>query len=107
MLPNGTTLYIEDALLSTRSKRNLLSFKDVRHNRYQLEIIYENNNDCLCIIFYKMRIKTIIEKLKASNLGLYCVPIKAIESYATMSWKSIKPDEFGLWHDRLGHPGAT
>ena len=24
-----------------------------------------------------------------------------------MSWKLINPDEFGLWHDRLGHPGAT
>lgn len=31
-LPNGTTLHIEDALLSCRSKSNLLSFKDVHRN---------------------------------------------------------------------------
>ena len=24
-----------------------------------------------------------------------------------MSWRMVKPDEFGLWLDRLGHPGAT
>ena len=41
ILSNGTTLHIEDALLNGRSKRNLLSFKDVLHNRYQLETIYE------------------------------------------------------------------
>ena len=41
MLPNGTTLHIEDALLSTKMKRNLLSFKDVHHNEYHLETIIE------------------------------------------------------------------
>ena len=29
MLPNDTILHIEDVLLSTKTKRNLLSFKDV------------------------------------------------------------------------------
>ena len=24
-----------------------------------------------------------------------------------MSWRLVKPDEFGLWNDRLGHPCAT
>ena len=107
MLSNGTILHIEDALLSTKIKRNLLSFKDVRRNGYNLETIIEADIDCLCIISYKMGIKTIHEKIKASISGLYCVPIRAIESYATMSWKLINPDEFGLWHDRLGHSGAT
>ena len=107
MLPNGTILHIEDALLSTKTKRNLLSFKDVRRNGYTLETIIEADIDCLCIIYQKMGIKTIHEKIKASISGLYYVPIRAIESYATMSWKLINPDEFGLWHDRLGHPGAT
>ena len=34
MFPNGTMLHIEDALLSIKTKRNLLSFKDVRRNGY-------------------------------------------------------------------------
>ena len=33
MLPNDTILHIEDAVLSTKTKRNLLSFKDVRDRR--------------------------------------------------------------------------
>ena len=85
MLPNGTMLHIEDALLSTKTKRNLLSFKDVYRNGYHLETINDNDIDYLCIISYKMGIKTIHEKLKASILGLYCVTIRAIKSYANMS----------------------
>ena len=107
ILPNGTTLHIEDALLITRSKRNILSFKDVRCNGYQLETIYENNNDYLYITSYKMGIRTIHEKLKASNSRLYCVPIRAIESYATMSWRLVKPNKFGLWYDHISHPKTT
>ena len=91
MLPNGATFHIENALLSTRSKRNLLRFKDVRRNGYQLETIYENNNDCLCITSYKMGINTVHEQLKALISELYYVPIRAIESYASMSWKLINP----------------
>ena len=85
MLPNGTILHIEDALLSTKTKKNLHSFKDVRCNGYNLEIIIKANIDCICIISYKMDIKTIHEKIKTSISGLYCVPIRAIEFYATMS----------------------
>ena len=44
---------------------------------------------------------------EANNSGLYCVQIRAIESYATMSWKLVKLDEFKLWHDCLGHVGST
>jgi len=107
ILPNGTTLYLEDALLSGRSKRNLLSYKDVRRNGYHLETVNEQNKEFLCITSYKMGQKTIHEKLEASSMGLYYVPIRAIESYATMPWKLVNPDVFGLWHDCLGHPGAT
>jgi len=107
ILPNGTTLYLEDALLSGRSKRNLLSYKDVRRNGYHLETANEQNKEFLCITSYMMGQKTIHEKLEASSMGLYFVPIRVIESYATMPWKLMNPDVFELWHDRLGHPGAT
>ena len=39
ILLNDTTLHLEDALLSTQSKKNLLSFKDVRQIGYNLKII--------------------------------------------------------------------
>ena len=106
-LPKGTILHIENAFLSSRSKRNLLSFKDVRRNGYHVETIYEQNKEYIGITSYKMGLKTIHEKLEASSMGLYCVMIKVVETYSTISWRLVNPDQFGLWHDRLGHPGAT
>ena len=38
---------------------------------------------------------------------MYCVMIKAVETYSTIFWRLVNPDQFGLWHDRLGHPGAS
>ena len=43
-LPNRTQLTIEDALYSSRIRRNLLSFKDIRHNNYHSENSNINNN---------------------------------------------------------------
>ena len=54
-----------------------------------------------------MGLKTIHEKLEASSVGLYCIMIKAVETYSTISWRLVNPNKFGLWHDRLGHHGAT
>ena len=42
-LPNGINFIIYDALFSSRSKRNLLSFRDIRRNGYHIETV--NNND--------------------------------------------------------------
>ena len=39
LLPNNTRICISDALYSSRSKRNLLSFKDIRYNGYHIETI--------------------------------------------------------------------
>ena len=107
VLPKGTILHIENAFLSSRSKRNLLSFKDVRRDGYHVETIYEQNKEYIGITSYKMGLKTIHEKLEASSMGLYCVMIKAVETYSTISWRLVNSYQFGLWHDRLGHPGTT
>ena len=106
VFPKGTILHIENAFLSSRSKRNLLSFKDVHRNGY-VETIYEQNKEYISIPSYKMGLKTIHEKLEASSMGLYYVMIKAVETYSTISWRLVNLDQFGLWHDRLGHPGAS
>ena len=37
VLPNNTRLSIKDALYSPESRRNLLSFKDIRANVYHIE----------------------------------------------------------------------
>ena len=51
MLPCGTIFHINDALYSVRSRRNLLSFKVIRHNGYHIETAYDNNKEYLCIIY--------------------------------------------------------
>ncbi|TYJ00922.1 hypothetical protein E1A91_A13G118400v1, partial [Gossypium mustelinum] len=41
LLPKDTKIVIDDALYSTKSQRNLLSFKDIRLNGYHIETINE------------------------------------------------------------------
>ena len=43
LLHGGTQLYIDDALYSSKSQRNLLSFKDIRRNGYHVETTNEEN----------------------------------------------------------------
>ena len=48
-LPNGTRFHINDALYSSKSRRNLLSFKDIRRNGYHIETMNEDNVEYLYI----------------------------------------------------------
>ncbi|KAB2051067.1 hypothetical protein ES319_A12G030600v1 [Gossypium barbadense] len=41
LLPKGTKYVIDDALFSTKSQRNLSSFKDIRLNGYHIETMNE------------------------------------------------------------------
>ena len=52
-LLNGTRFHINDALYSSKSRRNLLSFKDIRINRYHIEIMNEDNVEYLYITSIK------------------------------------------------------
>ena len=45
ILPNGTHLFIKDALFSRSSWRNLISFKDIRMNGYHIETVSEGNKE--------------------------------------------------------------
>ena len=42
-LPNGTRFHINDTLYSSKSRRNLLKFKDIRRNGYHIETMNEVN----------------------------------------------------------------
>ena len=50
-----------------------------------LRQVNKQKKECLYIISYKMGLKTIHEKPEAYAMDLHCVPIQAIESYATIS----------------------
>ena len=43
ILPKGTKLIINNAMFSPKSKRNLLSFKDIRENGYHIQSMDEIN----------------------------------------------------------------
>ncbi|CAN1339806.1 hypothetical protein LINPERPRIM_LOCUS38630 [Linum perenne] len=47
LLHGGTKMHIEDALYSTKSCRNLSSYKDSRQNGYHIETMEEENKDIL------------------------------------------------------------
>lgn len=105
MLPNGTKIHVQDALFSTRSNRNLLSFKDIRLNGYHIETTNEANKEYLCITSVVSGKKQVLEKLPSLSSGLYHTIL--IESHVVSHPKTSDPGVFKLWHDRLGHPGST
>ncbi|GAV60454.1 hypothetical protein CFOL_v3_03984, partial [Cephalotus follicularis] len=79
VLSNGIQIRITDALYSTKSRRNLLSFKNIRLNGYHIEITNENVKEYLYIIGNASGRKQILEKLHALSSGLYIMNIRAIE----------------------------
>ncbi|GAV80857.1 hypothetical protein CFOL_v3_24317, partial [Cephalotus follicularis] len=79
VLSNRTQMRITDALYSTKSRRNLLSFKDIRLNGYHIETTNENGKEYLYITGTGR--KQILEKLPGLSSGLYIMKIRAIESH--------------------------
>ncbi|GAV79337.1 hypothetical protein CFOL_v3_22802, partial [Cephalotus follicularis] len=81
VLSNGTQMRITDALYSTKSRRNLLSFKDIRRNGYHIETTNENGKEYLYITGNASGRKQILEKLLGLSSGLYIMKIRANESH--------------------------
>ena len=50
-LSNGIRFHINDASYSSKSKRNLLNFKDIRRNGYHIETMNEDHVEYLYITF--------------------------------------------------------
>ncbi|TYJ10347.1 hypothetical protein E1A91_A11G201300v1, partial [Gossypium mustelinum] len=83
LLPKGPKFFIDDALYSTKSQRNLLSFKDIRLNGYHIEIMNEKIIEYLYISNVEYGKKYVLERLPALSTGLYYTHISAIESHVT------------------------
>ena len=104
MFPNGTKLIINNALYSSKSRRNLISFKDVRQNGYHLETMTTDQKEYLCLTTEKHGKKHIHEKLPAYSSGLYHINIRPVEVNLISNQKLDNKILLNLWHDRLGHP---
>ena len=85
ILPRGTKIHINDALYSTKSKRNFLSFKDICQNGYHIETMNDDSNEYLLITSIIYGEKHILEKLLSFSCGLYQTIIRPIESYVVMN----------------------
>ena len=107
MPPNGAGFHINDALYSSKSTRNLFSFKDIRRNGYHIEIMNDGNKECFYINAIVSGKKLVVETLSALSTGLYHTTIRPIESYVVVNQKFNDPKTFVLWHDRLGHPRSS
>ena len=107
MLSNGTRFHINDALYSSKSRRNLLSFKDIRRNGYHIETMNEDKVEYLYITSIISGHKLIMEKLLIFFSGLYHTTIKPIESYVVVNQKFNDLKVFVIWHDKLGHPRSS
>ncbi|KAG4159554.1 hypothetical protein ERO13_D02G181150v2, partial [Gossypium hirsutum] len=83
LLSKGTKFVINDALFSIKSQRNLLSFKDIRINRYHIETMNEKNIEYLYITNVEYGKKYVLERLLAFSSGLYYTHISAIEAHVT------------------------
>jgi hypothetical protein len=104
MLHNETRFIIDNVLFFTKSRRNLLNFKDIRLNKYHIETANDNDIEYLYIVSNVSTGKQILEKLFVLSLGLYYTSFGTIEVNAIMNQKFNKPTNFIIWHDRLGHP---
>lgn len=107
LLPEGTRLYICDALYSSKSQRNLLSFKDIRQNGFHIETMNKDGIEYLYLTSHKTGQKQVLERMRTYTPGLYGTVISSVETHNITNLKLVDQNTFSLWHDRLGHPGKT
>src|SRR5690606_20779795 len=103
LMPKGTYLDISNALYSPSSKRNLLSFKDIRQNGFHIETVGEGNKEFLQIYQLTHGYKKVVETTPALSTGLYHMWIRMIE--ATVAVNKKFTESFTPGQARLGHPG--
>ncbi|KAB2074088.1 hypothetical protein ES319_A07G129500v1, partial [Gossypium barbadense] len=83
LLLKGTKFFIDNVLFSTKSQRNLLSFKNIRINGYHIETMNEKNIEYLYITKVEYEKKYVLERLPAFSSSLYYTHISEIEAHVT------------------------
>ena len=84
MLPKCKKIFIDDTLYSSKSKRNLLSFKDIQSNNYHIETNNEGNEEYFYITSMVSSQKLILEKLHIFSKGLHYTTLRSIEANVVM-----------------------
>jgi hypothetical protein len=100
VLPMGTQIHIEEALLYPDSTRTLLSYRDIRKNGIHVET-HEEYNEFLLLTKDIGYCKQTLEKVSSLPFGLYYTYIKLVP-HVTVNFQNV--DAFKTWHERLRHP---
>lgn len=110
-LPNGTRITCHNALYSPNASRNLLSYRDLLRNGFDVCTSHYNNSDVLALVQHNktVGIFPILEN------GLYSTSVRTAQCTlpdsthrsASLSFSTITSSSDQLWHKRLGHPGTT
>jgi hypothetical protein len=82
ILPMGTQLVIEDALLYSDSTRTLLSYKDIRRNGFHIETNNNNKHEYLLNTKNDRYTKQLLEKISSLSTGLYFTYNKPVQHVA-------------------------
>jgi hypothetical protein len=107
ILPNGTELVIQEALLFLESTRMLLSFKDICANDLYIETNDNKGQGCLIMTKKIGDNKKIVETFPSMRQALYYTYIKPNRKHVTMQTTSGRNESYRIWHDHLGHPGLS
>jgi hypothetical protein len=104
VLPMGTEVTINNALLYPDSTRTLLSYRDIHKNELHVVTHKENNEEFIYIIKKNGTGHNILERIHFLPYWLYYIYINHIPHVA---YKVIfqNVDTFTTWHERLGYPG--
>ena len=107
MLPKGTKSCIDDALYLSKSRKILLSFKDIRSNSYHIETNNEGSEEYLYIPSMVLSQMLVLEELLIFSFGLHYTTLRKIEANVTIHQKCSNPKIFMLWYNHLRHPRST
>jgi hypothetical protein len=105
ILPMGTQVTLENALLYPDSTHTLLSYRDIRNNGLHIVTHEENNEKSLLITKTNGDGYDILKRIHSLPSGFYYTYIKLIPHVV---YKVIfqNVDAFQIWHDRLRHYGV-
>ena len=104
VLPNNTSIFIEEAFLYPGAVRTLLTFKDIRRSGYHATTACENGVEYLYITTADECGTKVVEKASGTSSEIYYTKIKPPQEYVAMSTIFKNPESFTIWHERLGHP---
>ena len=106
VLPNGTHLGINEALLYLDSTRTLLSFKDTCANGFHVETNVDDGEESLIITKKHGDQKTIVESSPSIRDNKYYAYVKPPKEFVLFKTIFSNQEKYHIWHDILGHPSS-